>query len=279
MTVRKFQVALLLVLSLIVVVGAYAQTSTSGGIEGKVTDRSGAPLPGVTLEIKSPNLQGTKVAISDANGVFRFAFLPPGVYSLNATLTGFSPVQQQGVVVQLAHTVTLDVKMATAVSETITVTAAAPVVDVKSTVGGQNITSQTLQSLPIGRNFVNAAQVAPGTQTDAVGTTVYGSTGAENSYIIAGLNTTEMRSGLQGKQARVWFIQEVDTMTSGLPAEYGRMTGGTINAITKSGCNNYTGDVFGYDAAHALRSDNKTFTQRAGTEGSAGDTKQILDVG
>jgi hypothetical protein len=211
--------------------------------------------------------------------VFRFGFLPPGVYSLKSTLTGFSPVQQQGVIVQLAHTVTLDVKMATAVSETITVTAAAPVVDVKSTVGGQNITSQTLQSLPIGRNFVAAAQVAPGTQTDAVGTTVYGSSGAENSYIIDGLNTTEIRSGMQGKQAPVEFIQEVDTMTSGLPAEYGRMTGGLINAVTKSGGNTYTGDVFGYDAAHALRSDNKTFGQRPGTDGSAGDTKQTLDVG
>ncbi len=268
MTVRKFQVALLLVLSLIVVVGAYAQTSTSGSIEGRVTDKSGTPLPGVTVEIKSPNLQGTKVTVSDANGVFRFGFLPPGVYSLKSTLTGFSPVQQQGVIVQLAHTVTLDVKMATAVSETITVTAAAPVVDVKSTVGGQNITSQTMQSLPIGRNFVAAAQVAPGTQTDAVGTTVYGSSGAENSYIIDGLNTTEIRSGMQGKQAPVEFIQEVDTMTSGLPAEYGRMTGGLINAVTKSGGNTYTGDVFGYDAAHALRSDNKTFGQRPGTDGS-----------
>src|SRR5260370_11243523 len=99
MTVRKFQVALLLVLSLIVVVGAYAQTSTSGSIEGRVTDKSGTPLPGVTVEIKSPNLQGTKVTVSDANGVFRFGFLPPGVYSLKSTLTGFSPVQQQGVIV------------------------------------------------------------------------------------------------------------------------------------------------------------------------------------
>jgi len=276
---RKFRVALLLALCLIVAVGAFAQTSTSGSIEGKITDKAGTPLPGVTLEIKSPNLQGTKVAVSDATGTFRFGFLPPGVYSMKATLTGFSPIQQQGIVVQLAHTVTLDVKMATAVSETITVTAAAPVVDVKSAVGGQNITSQTLQSLPIGRNFVAAAQVAPGTQTDAVGTTVYGSTGAENSYIIDGLNTTEMRSGLQGKQAPVEFIQEVDTMTSGLPAEYGRMTGGLINAVTKSGGNAYTGDVFGYDAAHAIRADNKTFGQRALTEGSAGDTKQTLDVG
>src|SRR5216683_6823018 len=65
---RKFQVALLLVLCLIVAAGAFAQTSTSGSIEGKVTDKAGTPLPGVTLEIKSPNLQGTKIAVSDATG-------------------------------------------------------------------------------------------------------------------------------------------------------------------------------------------------------------------
>jgi hypothetical protein len=279
MNSRKCQVLLLLALCLIVAVGAYAQTSTSGGIEGKVTDKSGAIMPGVTLELRSPNLQGTKTDVSDANGQFRFNLLPPGNYSLTATLSGFSPVQQQGIIVQLAHTVTLDVRMSPVTTETITVTAAAPVVDVKSTTTGQNMTTQTMQSLPIGRNFVAASAVAPGVQADATGPTVYGSSGAENSYIIDGLNTTSLRSGLQGKQAPVEFIQEVDTMTGGLPAEYGRMTGGTINAITKSGGNTYTGDVFGYDAAKALRSDNKTFTERPGTAGSAADTKQILDLG
>src|SRR5258708_4489287 len=174
MNSRKFHVLLLLALCLIVAVGAYAQTSTSGGIEGKVTDKSGAAMPGVTLELRSPNLQGTKTDVTDANGQFRFNLLPPGNYSLTASLSGFSPVQQQGITVQLSHTVTLDVRMNPVTTETITVTAAAPVVDVKSTTTGQNMTQQTMQSLPIGRNFVNASAVAPGVQNDATGPTVYG---------------------------------------------------------------------------------------------------------
>src|SRR5581483_3172260 len=222
MFARRIQIAVLLILSILIAAAALAQTATTGAIEGKVSDKSGAAIPGVTLEIRSPNLQGTKTDVSDAQGRFRFGLLPPGNYSLTASLTGFSPVQQQNISVRLAHTVTLDVQMTPAVTEQITVTAAAPIVDVKSTTSGQTITTQTMQSLPIGRNFVSVAQVAPGTQTDAVGTTVYGSSGAENSYIIDGLNTTSLRSGLQGSQAPVEFIQEVNVMTGGLPAEYGR---------------------------------------------------------
>src|SRR5471030_2651030 len=71
-----------------------AQTSTTGAIEGKVTDSSGAVLPGVTVELSSPNLQGTKTEVSDRNGVFRFSLLPPGTYNITATLAGFSPTRQ-----------------------------------------------------------------------------------------------------------------------------------------------------------------------------------------
>jgi outer membrane receptor protein involved in Fe transport len=257
-----------------------AQTSTTGAIEGTVSDNSGAPLPGVTVEIRSAQLQGSKSDVTDTAGKFRFSLLPPGTYNLTATLSGFSPVKQNSVSVQLSRTVTLEIRMAAAVTEQITVTAAAPVVDVTSAATGANVTAQTMQSLPLGRSYVAAAQVAPGTSTDAVGTTFYGSSGAENQYIIDGLNTTAVRDGTNGKSVNLDFVQEVEVKTGGESAEYGRLTGGAINAITKSGGNQFTGDVFGFDSPKSLRADNTTFTDRSVTVGSALErNRTIFDGG
>jgi outer membrane receptor protein involved in Fe transport len=258
---------------------ATAQTSTSGAIVGRVTDPTG-PVPGVTIELRSPNLQGTSVAVSDSNGEFRFSLLPPGQYSLNASLTGYAPLSQPNISVGLNRTVTLELDMRQAnVSETITVTADAPVVDVTSAQTGANITAETIESLPMARDFYAVAQVAPGTSTDAAGTTVYGSTGAENQYVIDGLNTTGVELGTEAKTLNFDFIQEVQVITGGLPAEYGRVTGGVVNAITKSGGNEFKGDVFAYGAGGALQSDDTTGSDRPATTTTVGDISQEFDAG
>lgn len=279
---NKFRVATLFVSVLLFAFGAFAQTSETGAIVGTVA-QAGTPLPGVTIEARSPNLQGTRTEVTDAQGHFRLSLLPPGDYTVTSTLSGFNTVTQNNVHVGLNRTVTLEVAMSVQASERITVTGAAPVVDVTSASTGVNVTSATMATLPIARNFTAVAQVAPGTKTDAAGTTVYGSTGAENEYVIDGLNTTNVRSGTEGKTLNFDFVQEVEVKTGGLPAEYGRMTGGLINAITKSGGNEFTGDVFGFDQPSSLRADNKTLTQHPFTSGSftddpAAPTKQ-LDYG
>jgi hypothetical protein len=279
MIARKFHIALLIVLSVLVATAAFTQTSTSGAIEGKVTDRSGAPLPGVTVELRSPNLQGSQTDVSDAHGRFRFGQLPPGTYSLNATLSGFSTMRQSNLQVGLGRTLTLEVTLSQAVSETIVVSGAAPVVDVTSLTTGTNVTSQTMQSLPLGRNYIAAAKLAPGTNADATGVTVYGSSGAENQYIIDGLNTTDLRDGTQGKFMNFDFIQEVEVKTGGLPAEYGRMTGGTINAVTKSGGNELKGDAFVFESPDSFHAGNKTFAKRSASSTSVGEERDQFDGG
>ena len=279
MLARKVHVALLIALSVLVATAAFAQTSTTGAIEGKVTDRSGAPLPGVTVELRSPNLQGTKVDVSDANGRFRFNQLPPGTYSLKATLGGFSTVTQTNLQVSLGKTLTMEVTLSQAVSETITVSGAAPVVDVNTITSGANITSKTMESLPLARNYVAAAKIAPGTNADATGVTVYGSSGAENQYLIDGLNTTDVQYGTQGKLLNFDFIQEVEVKTGGLPAEYGRMTGGQINAITKSGGNEYKGDAFGFESPRTFHAGNKTFADRSASTTTVTSERDQFDGG
>jgi outer membrane receptor protein involved in Fe transport len=262
MNLQKYRVATLFAMLLLAAAAMFAQTVETGAIVGTVS-QAGTPLPGVTVEIRSVNLQGDRTEVSDANGHFRFSLLPPGTYTLTATLSGFSTVTEKEVRVSLSHETTLDVRLSPAASDTITVSGAAPVVDVSGNTSGANVTSETMQSLPLARSYVAAIQVAPGTSSDNSGATVYGSSGAENEYIIDGLNTTGVRSGTQGKTLNMDFVQEVEVKTGGMPAEYGRLTGGVINAITKSGGNVFSGDVTGYDSPNSLRADNSTFGQRS----------------
>lgn len=276
---KYLRIAAVTLLVALAAVGAFAQTSETGSISGKVVDASGAALPGVTVEARSASLQGVRSETTDRGGNFRFSLLPPGNYNLTATLSGFNTVRQPNIRVGLNRTVSLDVTMSMAAAETIEVVGAAPVVDVSSNASGANITSETMQTLPFARNFVAAAQVAPGTSTDATGTTVYGSTGAENNYIIDGLNTTEVERGRQGKRLNTEFVQEVEVITGGLNAEYGRMTGGIINAITKSGSNEFHGDVFGYNRGGGLISDNDTASRRPATSTTINETDKELDYG
>jgi len=277
MNLQKFRVATLLAMVLLVAFGAYAQNSTTGSIEGKAT-QGGTALPGVTVEVRSSSLAGVRTDVTDATGSFRFTLLPSGTYTLTATLSGFNTVKQ-AVPVQLNKTVTLDLVMSPAAGETITVNSSAPVVDVTSAQSGANLSSQTLQSLPLARNFTAAAQIAPGVASDATGITVYGSSGAENEYIIDGLNITGIATGTNQKTINMEFIQEENVMTGGLPAEYGRMTGGAIVAVTKSGSNEFHGDVFGYKAGGSLLS-NPTYASQLPTSSTTiGDIDTQNDYG
>jgi outer membrane receptor protein involved in Fe transport len=235
---------LAVVVALFVAGGAFAQTT--GTVEGVVNDENNAPLPGVTAEATSPNLQGTKVSVTDTFGKFRFVLLPPGTYSVKFTLQGFATTEQSGIAVGLGRTVSLVVTMHTAFKEEVVVSGAAPTIDTKSTEIGTNLSAQQISNLALGRNYVNLVQVAPGTGTDATGATVYGSTGAENAYYIDGMDTTDVKYGQQGKNLNMEFIQEMQVKTGGYQAEFGRSTGALINVITKSGGNEYHGDVFGY---------------------------------
>lgn len=275
-TIRVFG---MLLFTMLVVPGLFAQSSTTGSLTGKVVDANGA-LPGATVQITSASAMGTKVAVSEAAGTYRFSQLAPGDYTLEVSLAGFRTVKQEKINVGLGRTVTLEVKMTPSkISEEMTVVAAAPIIDTTTASTGANVTSEFFDSLPIARDFYAIAQVAPGTNKDAAGTMFYGSTGAENQYIIDGLNTTGIFVGLGSKALNFDFIQEVEVKTGGLPAEYGRITGGIINAITKSGGNELTGDVFGYTQGGGLQSDNTTAPDLPATWTTIYEVDQQQDYG
>lgn len=257
----------------LLLVTPFAFAQTTGGLFGTVSDSSGAALPGVTVEVSSPSLMGVHNDVTDANGAYRFVLLPPGLYGVSFTLSGFANEKRGEVRVFLGKDATLDATLRpAAISEELTVMAAAPVLDTTSTTLGTNLDERAIESIPTGRNYSSIVQIAPGVSSDANPSnptqntiTVYGSSGAENAFYVDGVNTTNMEYGFQGKELNFEFIQEVDVKTGGYEAEFGRATGGIINVITKSGGNELQGDLFGYYDSDSLQADANEVVSTSGT--------------
>jgi hypothetical protein len=265
-------------LSLLAAEDVLAQTT--GRIVGTIQDTTGAPVPGVVVTATSPALQGAQSAATTTTGEFRLLALPPGTYELKAELSGFQPIDQKGIVVGIDRTVTLPLKMAVAgITESIQVTGESPVVDTTSATTGITANAELFERIPLQRTFDDVARVAPGTQRDNVGMSVYGSSGAENQYVIDGLNTTGIRFGDLMQNLNFDFVDEVEVKTGGMPAEYGRMTGGSLNVLTKSGGNQLTGDAFGFFEGKGLASDNTTAADRPAWQTQVNKIDQKYDFG
>ncbi len=251
----------LLLSGVLLVFSAIVLAQTTGNIEGKVTDMSGATLPGATVEATSSSLQGARVGVTEADGVYRFPGVPPGVYSIKSSLSGFDPVEET-VHVALDATATLDLKMRLSVRESILVSGEAPLVDVTSTTTGTNYTSSVVSRLPVARNYADIVRSNPGvlpdlgqTQGRSLALSIYGSTSVEHQWIIDGVNTTNVIRGMQGKAINNEFVEEVEVKTGGYQAEYGRALGGVINVITKSGGNGFHGEAFFYYDSGAVQAE------------------------
>ena len=233
--------------------GALSAQSTLGDIQGRVVDGTGTTVPGVTATLESPALQGKLATVTDAKGAFKFLLLPPGVYTATFSLAGYQTQQQPDIKVGIDATVRFQVTMPEAFSDEIVVTSESPLVNTSDTTLGVDVSQEFFLDLPTERNYSSVVKVVPGVQDDRSGQTFYGSTGAENAYYIDGANTTEIERGQQGTDLNFEFIDEVQVKTGAYSAEYGHSTGGLVNVITKSGSNEFHGDVFGYYDADSLR--------------------------
>jgi outer membrane receptor protein involved in Fe transport len=225
---------------------------TTGSITGRILDQTGSPLPGATIEAKSPALQGPRATTSSADGFYRLPSVPPGTYRVRAALPGFRPVETTATVL-LDATATVDMAIQLSAEEQVVVSGKTPVIDKTSTTTGTNYEARVIDRLPVGRNYADVVFLQPGVQADfgetqerSLAISIYGSTSAENLWLIDGVNTTNVIKGVQGKDINSEFVQEVEVKTGGYQAEYGRNTGGVVNVITRSGGNEFHGGAFGY---------------------------------
>jgi hypothetical protein len=230
---------------LLVAFGAAGQ-GTTGSLNGTVM-HEGGPLPGVTITITSPSLQGSRVAVSNVNGDYNFPALPPGDYSVKFEMDGMAPLTKT-TRVGLGKTERVNGTMQlSAVAEAITVTAAAPAV-LETTEVQSNYDSSLVEDLPIVRTIQGTVLLAPGVTANGPGSTnnnpvlvIGGGYAYDSLFLVNGAVTNE---NLRGQTDNLFIedaIQETTVTVGSVSAEYGRFTGGVVSAITKSGGNDFSG--------------------------------------
>jgi hypothetical protein len=236
--------AAILAMTLLAWMPAMAQEQR-GAIEGVVKDASGAVLPGVTVSLTG-GAGATITTVTDGEGVYRFPSLAPGTYTVSAELQGFSAKKVDDVPVALGQIKKVDFALGLAgVTETVQVTAERPLVDVKQSARQTNIRAEQVELLPKGRDFTTLVTQAPGAnQEDKLGgLSIDGASAGENRYIIDGIETTNIQTGVSGKNVIADFVDDIQVKSSGYTAEYGGAMGGVVNMVTKSGSNDFRGSA------------------------------------
>ena len=251
----KFRSVLLALLCMVCCGALFAQSVniTTGGIHGRVTDASGGALPGVTVSATNLDTGLTRIVVTENDGAYNINLLPPGRYRIDAELAGLGKSSIPNVTVLLGNSTKADVKLAPQVAETITVTAAAPVVDTQRTGTTTSVTNQQIENLPLlGRDFKSLAALTPGITLGSFDNaiTANGARGLATDYNVDGANSDNDFFGQQSGGTRAPFtfsqaaIKEFQVIRTQYDAEYGRGVGAIVNAITKSGTNNIDGEAF-----------------------------------
>src|SRR5256712_5495918 len=253
---RGFHIVVALAACLLASTYAFAQgggASTTGSINGKVADSSGAVLPGVTVTASSPSLMGVQTAVSDTSGNYRFPALPPGSYTVTFELPGFNTLKRENIQIAMGFTATVNVELAVAsLQETVTVTGDSPVIDTSNTRVQQNFKLEALQEIPNARDMWSLLAVTPAVQMSRIdvggnragtqtGYTAYGFSG-QNRVLVEGINTTEGTSGA-GFYVDYGSFEEVFLGTIGQGAEM-PTPGVQSQMLGKSGGNKFQGEIY-----------------------------------
>lgn len=262
----KFSLLMLCVIMIVSVVNA----AEKGTLKAKVVDvEQGKVMSGVPVNISSPVMMGAKTSISNMDGEVLFVSLTPGLYTVKAELEGFKTIILEKVRVSVGTEAVVHVEMTTAqIQETVTVTGKTLEVNTTQATIAEYVSADTVESLPVARDFVGYLQLAAGvnvipnsagrdTPQDPAGkgglnysdrgtqgTRGSGKRGSrDNLYLLDGMNIT----GLASQTALLTFnnevIQEQELMTSGVPAEYGGGKGVVGNIVSKSGGNKLSGSL------------------------------------
>jgi hypothetical protein len=242
---------------LLMVGAAGAQQGTSE-VRGRVVDAQASTMPGVTVTIRNQDTGMVRETVSGDSGAFIASALVPGRYEVSAALQGFKTFKRGDLQLEVGRTATIDVTMEVGgMEETLTVTAATPLVDVTSKEIGGNITTETLVQLPsVNGNFIGFIGLLPGIvpsiSTESFGSdaiSVNGQDPRNNNYTVDGGNNNDdvigQRAGMQARTP-IEAVQEFQVLTGQYDAEFGRTTGAVVNAVIKSGTNVIRGSAFGF---------------------------------
>jgi hypothetical protein len=233
-----------------------AQSTVTGGIRGTITDPQGAVVPNSTVTVTNVGTNKTETVTSDENGTFRVSNLQPGTYNVNVAQSGFGNFTANNVIVEVGQVTSIDAALSVVgSSNTVEVTAETPVINTNSQDFATNINQTSINELPInGRRASNFVLLTPATVPDGTFGLISfrGISGLlNNSTVDGGDNNQSFQSEERGR-TRISYvvsqsaIREFQVNTSNYSAEYGRSAGGVVNTVTKSGTNEFRGQLFEY---------------------------------
>jgi hypothetical protein len=230
--------------------------ATTGEIRGTVSDSTGAVLPGATVVLADTSRGISRTVVTNPDGTFVAPLLPPGTYELTATLAGFQPTRHKGIQVTVGSQVSVKTTMnVSALTDEITVEGGASAVETTASVRTSTLDENAISSLPInGRRFQDFVTLTPTVQVDPQRgqLSLAGQRGINANVSIDGADHNQpffggIRGGERSNNAFTVpqeAIQEFQVVASGYTAEFGRSSGGIVNAVTKSGSNSIRGSAF-----------------------------------
>jgi hypothetical protein len=244
----------------------FAQGEQSGAIRGRLASSDGLALPGAVVTVSSPSLQGDRTAVADINGIYTIPGLPPGDYTVRVAMDGFAAADRR-VSVPLGSALVVDYSLGPAkVTETVDVVASAPT-PIAAPAGSTNLRVDATRLLPIGRTPFFLAELTSGLtdntpQQNQV--TIGGGLAYDNVFLVDGVDVNDNVFGQPNGLFIEEGIQEVQVLTSGIGAEYGRFGGGVVNIVTRSGGNLFSG-AFRANLTNAAWSAETPFERQRGT--------------
>ena len=223
-----------------------ASAQQTGTLSGKVTATDGAALPGVTVEVRADVLPGPRTAVTGPTGEYRLPALPPGNYTAKFTLSGMQPVTRQAQVQLLQDTV-VDVQLGVqGVTEAVTVTASATLIDRDTATIKSGLSNEQIEGLPVGQEYRDLIKLIPGVQNTPDGTRgpSAGGSGQDNVYQFDGVNVTLPLFGTLSAEPAAHDIAQITTTKGGARAiDFDRSGGFSVNSVSKSGTNRLAGQV------------------------------------
>jgi hypothetical protein len=240
--------------SLLLAGGSALAQEQSGAIGGIVRDAQGAAVPGVAVLARRAAGAAFE-AVTDGSGTYRFASLQPGRYEVVARITGFVPARVVHIELALGVQLAIDLALRPAgPDETVEVVSESPLIAVTQSARATHLSNEEIEKMPRGRDFTSLAVQAAGANDERKlgGISIDGSSGAENRVIIDGVETTDTWVGTPGQPLVTDFVEELQVKSSGYSAEYGGSTGGVLNAITKTGSNDWHGEALFYWSGDSL---------------------------
>ncbi len=286
---RVFRVMVIATVLSVVMTGA-ASAQATGSIFGKVTDASGGVLPGVTVTVSGPALQQPLVGVTQDSGAYQFPVVPVGTFTVTFELTGFKKVVRNNIVLVTGFNAPVDMKLEVgAMTEELTVSAAAPVVDTKKTTSGATFSSEILEKIPTARDPWQIINMTPGVQA---GLNVGGSssgqqvglqsrgTGSNVQWNLEGGSITDLSSNSSPSYFNFDSFDQISVTNGGGDVSV-QSSGLSINLVTKSGSNVFKGSAVGTFENDKMQNNNVTeaqFLRGSGGFLSGAPIKKIYNI-